>query len=570
MEPIVCGVSSSSDEAATDPDAREMRSPAHQEDVLAKVEGEAMYLRGLASSSRPVVALRTFAAADFSESFRLYFGTNVTVFPYIIFLAGTAGSVVMAAAVVFLLYVASQQLDRAKLLALASTSYDEDDKEAEQEAGSGDIDTRIRRRFQDHTAVATYMGLARALFSPMHHGQSSQVSAETALESDREPFLVFFTGCTVVLSQYCSACAFSMMLGLNVAALLNVTTSTGLFITMILLTVLLAFYSPRTAFIFAHVNNATLLGAGAIILFSIATTNSSAGDTQAAGGPLWMWPRSVADTWICLCITISYISGILFVPDAETNISSRYLSRLGLTSAGASEARSRHLVRRFEGLLMASSLVAVGALLAFGQAVFATYGERTNAVVALSLPPGVVRKTLLADLCVGVSVCSAINVAALCKLMDDSPVIQRCLSMLQLSSQQADRASQPAADGRSEPSIPRRIAVRFFLFGSAQLILILIPFFDLIMSLSGSIGLNTESFLIPPMLELQGHRRRIASLRRKKGGAGASCWRCVGWIEAFWAMPRWSKFSFVLVYVVGWSTLVTGTYTAIRQELSRL
>ena len=528
---------------------------------------ESQFLDSMQHLSLPKTVSRTFAIGDFSEAFRLYFGTNVTVFPFIVFLGGTLGGIAVSLGVVLLLFVSTQQMDRSKMLALSTTAP----------SSETDPQSPSERRYRAHQSVRTYMGVVRALFAPTRRNSNDRVAGSSSSSSTgRDSASVRLISAIVCFSQFCSCCAFVMMLGLNIATLLRIPNQAGLLLSSLALVLLLAVYNPGTAIYFANVNNTTLIGAGIIILYAMATKtsgSSSSSSSNVGGGALWMWPRSVADAWIAVCIAISYISGILYVPDSETNIADRYLARLKFPIAEATEARSRHLIRRFEAFVVVSSIVAVSVLVSFAEVVFATYRERTNAVVALSLPDGATRNVLLADLCVGVAVCGTINIAALFYLMDSSATVQAWLSTYIFGAIHPVANDAAASNGVVVPTLGRRLVVRAAVFVVVQLILVLVPFFDLVMSLSGSLGLNSISFLIPPVLELQGQRRVLASRRRSSNmleGYVADEWESITWREAFFAMPRESQWSFVIVWIVGWGTLVSGTYTAIQQEIVRL
>ena len=315
-----------------------------QQSAPSPLTNEHQHLLQMRQLSLPQTAFLTFNAGDFSEAFRLYIGTNVTLFPYIMLLGGTYGGIVISFGVVFLLFLSVQHMDRSKLLALAT---------ARDECTSGDPE---ERRFQAHQAVRTYVDVARSLFTPTN-GPSVRDSASKKRPPD--PASVQFISAIIYFSQFCSACAFVMMLGIYIATLLGFRSAVGLLLSSLVFVFLLASYNPKTAVYFANVNNTTLIGASVIILFAMATQRSAASTAPSSAAPLWMWPRTAADAWIAVCIAISYISCILYVPDSETNIADRYLERLNFPIGTATRARSNHLMRRFEALVVLSSIVAV-------------------------------------------------------------------------------------------------------------------------------------------------------------------------------------------------------------------
>ncbi len=459
-------------------------------------------------------------------------------------------------------------------------------------------------RYPSHQDLCTYVGIAQGAFAPM--GKTGGGKEEDAAAA--EPLLLVSVRWMMVVCQFSWGCSMSMNLGLNIAGLCAWSQRTGLIAAMLVLTLMLTLYHAGTAFFFAHVSNVTLLAAAGIVCYSMATTSSALNDgTTSSGGNaatqqqqlllLWMWPRSISDMWIGICITIAYMSGLTFVPDCEANTSQRYSKAEGFDQRASSRLRSKHFIRRFEGYLIVGSVVAMILLLAFAEAVFATYRNQTNPVVALSLPDGPTKTLLLAVLTVGIAFCAAINTVAICNITDGSLRVQRLL----------DRAFAPRAAPESF-SFGRRVCVRLFLFAAMQLFLVLVPFIDLVTSLSGSIGLNTMTFLIPSMLELQGYRRVIAQRRskqqktfsssssnsRRKGRSTSSTqplstsadtsggekkeddfcvadWSNVGWGEAFREMqPCSRKVSLIVIVTVGLATLISGTYTAILQNVNRL
>lgn len=444
------------------------------------------------------------------------------------------------------------------------------------------------------------------------------------------PFLV---RSIVLFAQFTSSCGFAMMLASNMFALFEesgITLNMSMIITCAIMNVTLCILNSKTIASFAAVNNVGLIGSSLILIVATLMHQNSdpaadgtpaspaAGDAAAVGGEedsTWVFFRSTQDLFMFFPTLLAYLTPALFAMDVETNIARRSIPlcvaritnsiNYAATPAAASTVEvkkddvnvdgantappssmggtavdgitdqtlimpgSKVLLRRFHYVTLAAFFVAVSVLLSFGEFVFAQFKSRTNAIVALSLRKGPMRTILLWDLLIGIFACTALNVAGLPNILDDMRICNR-LGLTGIHKE------------------VERVCLRTTVMIAVLMTLFVIPYFDLVASLAGCLGVNGFTLFLPVLLRLQSIRREYEVLAMSlespggdmffgnssaMGGGGALhvAPPSIGWWEAYVRVPTLrAKLSMIAMLLLGTAMLITGVASCTSQFLDRI
>ncbi|CUG93192.1 amino acid transporter-like protein, putative [Bodo saltans] len=563
------------------------------------------FVANLVGLSEPWALVRRLSPsplADLSEAFRLYFGSNITIFPYLLSLGGTVGAVISAVPIAYLLDACVELQCEAKdvavnvvlkkLVARDRSKFFGSEFGAAQTPSSCQNKTveQQLKELEDfsarHVSVSSYFQLAEVLWtfpakssltevhqlddavasttattptdnkelprlqpSALSHEDVSSLAPSSSSHTTAPPqvevrsIVPSIVRIVVGVAQFTSSCSFAILIATNIQALgLGLTLASVL--TCIGLLVLLIVLTPNTLALFAMINNVCLLGGSVILIIATLThqngvvtdDNSAATTTTSDNDDVWLFFRSPTDAFMFFPTLFAYLTPALFAIDVETNIARRCIQRavakltggrernIDTPAAVASPTTSKRngeidfhsthglsspspgavvvvgsslvptsalLIRRFHYVTIIALMLALTVLLAFGEFIFMNFKSNTNAVIALSLRPGFLRTLLLWDLVIGISACAALNVAGLPNILDDMRLSERCSV--------AHKISQPV----------ERIIIRVVIMAAVLVTLFVVPYFDLIASLAGSLGVNGFSFFLPVLFYLQGIRRTV-------------------------------------------------------------
>lgn len=440
-------------------------------------------------------------AKDFSETFRLYFGSNITIFPYLVSLGGLLGSIGCSIPVLLLLQESASFQCSAKLIAsdIMTTRRRREEPSSPNTATpslavTGDPTRADRLEQQVHTEINSFISLAEALWCyPLY--DSPGVPSTASKVVSRVPQLVQGV---MLLAQMVSACSFASLVAGNMEGFVKgmycrwnhscasehpptsdshpslVALAVGSFV----LCVSTIFYKTRTYSLYAATNNFGLISAALIMLIA-AISHQTAADTSASVDELRLFPRQQGDIFLFFPILIAYMTPAMFVTDVQTSI-----ARRGFAFHRQQSWTGFQAMARFQRVLRSAAVVAMTVLLSFGSFLYFTFREATNAVIALSLPPGANLQLLLAAiLAVSTLACGTLNLGGIIEVMDhNNPNRATSLSW-------------------------RSILYRAMFFVAIFTSLSVIPFFDLVASLSGSLGLNMFTFFFPVLFLVQSKRR---------------------------------------------------------------
>lgn len=623
--------------------------------------------------------------ADFNECFRLFFGSNITIYPFLVYLGGTVGAVLYVLPMAYLLQecVALQcgAKDVAVNMILPMTDAqlgDADDSEVEaidEAVGSSVVDSpagfgsgsaagelaraascRIdyaagvyastdasgsppsvgplssvtnpsgtasdacgdaqllkqkQRRRPSHSAskhyasVNSYNRLGEVLWAYRRPAAASSPTASDAPTTSVFPAIVRGV---IFVAQHISSCTYSMLLASNVHALAGpqrMSLYQALTVVCVMMAGLLIALTPRTLSLYSAVNNVGLLAASVILTLATLFHQNSAADQQPDGAVLsdepmsWAFSKSAGDFFLFFPIFVGYMTPAIFVMDVETSIARRSeREQLKREAAGEQVApsvetsqvgvvevarrSSTRVLAQFQSFTRLALVVALIILLSFGEFIFYNFGPRTNAVVALSLHPGVWQDILLIVLIVSQSAASAINMDGLPKMLDDMDLTGYFLGV---SSQPAATAAEETAQSVGvanslsavgtvsclggvvvlSASTLQRIAVRCCIMIMVALTLFVVPFFDLVAALGGALGVNGLTFFLPVLFYLQAVRREIQSVE------GDSDEDVVGWWEAFCRVPSTKrKLTMAAMLLIGTVMLTTGVVNFALQFAQRV
>jgi hypothetical protein len=637
--------------------------------------------------------------SDISEAFRLYFGANISIFPYLVSLGGTMGAVVSSLPVAYLCDACVEMQSDAKDVAvniilkqLVASDRSHYFGTAFGAAGSPSMvasrNKTIEQQLKEledfsarHLSVSSYFRLAEVLWSfPVgahgdrtstsvgddfsHHSPAavetvtintsagvSQLDTELAAVSpqqggDRQRFVrgsslvqdldlsPSVDGITagpdvppppppqveirsvipsvvrliVTFAQFTSTCCFSILIATNMQALFDgMALNTAMALSCAGLTVMLCALTPNTLATYAMLNNVGLLGSSLILIVAtLLHDGESDGSTASTTSDdhIWIFFRTPTDAFMFFPTLLAYISPALFAIDVETNIARRCIQRVvakltggrdkSLETPGALESpglalddtsapegvqgsdsrqntiipSSAMLLRRFHFVTVVSFVAAMIILLGFGEFIFVNFKSKTNAVVALSLQPGFMRTLLLWDLVLSIFACAALNVVGLPNILDDL------------------RLAEQVGVAKFVPKPLERILLRVAIMIVVLLTLFVIPYFDLVASLVGCLGVNGFSLFLPVLFQLQAIRRRDAAAAGNDASAAfgsprspsalmekstKSATDLISWWEAFRRVPSARmKVTMLAMLSIGSLVLVTGVGSCVSQLFSRL
>lgn len=518
----------------------------------------------------------TPSAGDYNECFRLYFGLNVTVFPYIFALGGSIGALLFTSPIAVLLQESIATQLRAKEVVL------------------NDV-------FQDHSRhqeINTYVKLSDALWSYPVVRQDQATPPQPVRENFQDEIVEWritshipmIVRALIVFAQFAGACSFTMLVADNVKVLFSLSLVPSLIVSCVVMVVLSSAYSQRTCKYFAYVSNSCLLSAAAILLLVVAQGGGGGGEAGEAD-VAWSFPRTAVDLFLLLPFFTGALSGSLFALDVEGSVSDRVISRTRqrneegsttIPSCGVgtlpyandlpyshrpSLQRTHFLLLRFERLTFVALGLALLVHVSFGEIVFHHFTSRTNCVLALSLTPSAVRTILLWVLCIGAGVCAAYNVSAIGVLLDSLHLAQSFKSAASPT-----MSGENSNNSNSTTQAIESVVLRSLLFVAVFVVLVGVPFFDLISSLAGAIGYCSFSLLFPAIFDLQAGRRRLEADRKIEIERGISVGKPhhdVSWVDSFKSLRFRVKCAVVAQSIVGVFLMVTGTVTAISQAMQR-
>lgn len=501
--------------------------------------------------------------ADYNETFRLYFGLNVTIMPYAIALGGYAGALICLVPIVILLQESIASQLRAKVVVL----------------------TNIYKDFDKHDAIDTYIHLVDALWSqrrveerltevPRSDGFTDIQRQQHVTLEVVSVFPRVIRG-LIMMTQFTGACSFTMLMTDNLQPLSGLELRPCLAVSCAILTVLSTLYMPETCKYFAYVSNTALIAA--VVMFLVGL-----GMADRDEGPRWTFMRTTDDFFLLLPFVTGALSASLFAIDIEGSVSSRVIARTkhreeseiehreqqqqqqldelnahrqqqqqqsmsdtptesggSLAAAAVSSSlsspppmaplalpppRAAHLcgpalpyanalpdthlptlgrtiflLNRFERLSFIAFGIALVIHIGFGEATFAHFGSSTSSALALTLPTSSLRTALLAVLTVGSGVGAAYLISAIGTVMDELNFSKKWFGFTE--------------DTCGYPVIRRveALLLRSILFCAVFGVLIVVPFFDVLTSLSGSLGFVNISLVVPAIMDLQASRRKLQS-----------------------------------------------------------
>jgi hypothetical protein len=377
----------------------------------------------------------------------------------------------------------------------------------------------------------------------------------------------------VTFGQFMSSCCYGILIANTMNPLFEgMSQRTATILSCMALTITLCALTPNTLAIYATVNNVGLLGSTFILIIATLfhegeTTASTTTDDQ-----IWIFFRTPTDAFMFFPTLLAYISPALFAIDVETNIARRCLHRaaaklaasfdVGSSSASTPAASpgavaspvlkreeqlthsSGVLLRRFHLVSALSFILSMVILIIFGEFIFANFKSRTNPVAPLCLGPCTMRTLLLCSLTISLLACASLNSVGLPNILDDLNVAQR-FGMSNL--------------------IPRpleRILLRMAIMIVVLLTLFVLPYFDLVASLVGCLGVNGFSLFLPVLFKLQAIRRRDQSPLSTQP---------ISWWSAFRRVESLRmQLTMVVMVSIGTVVLVTGVGSCVSQLIARL
>lgn len=541
---------------------------------------------------------------DLSDCLRLFIGTNITVFPYIVSLGGAFGSliVVFFCAAALLEGVFMQLRAKRTLLVDVMQDYSQHAEINSFARLSDALFARgsfaVAEAAQSNSGALSGVSTASPnenLWNPAVGGNGSRAAAD-----ERKPSLSFgaqlwpmAVSVCIVLDMFFLSCSFTMLVADNLAPVTGMSLTAAISLSCFIMCAMLILHTPTTMDLYAAINNICLLGSGVILTYATLThqnDSTSSSDESAAAGAIWFWPLSVTAVLLQLPLACGYLAGSLYAPEEEAHLCARYVRVLAqreqqlcqqqrqqpkemceVTAAAASanavvcgvssaptRERTEFILKRFQKQLVVSFILTVIVLTAFGQFIFATFTTHTNAVVALTLMPGLTRSVLMVDLIIGVSFCGALNVAALPELADS-------LALHRVFFPQSEQRQQKPQTGETRASEPGErvvyVALRVLLIAFVFTVIMTVPFFDLLATFGSALGSNF-SFIFPAVFEVQSARRALAVRR----GAHHDS---VSWSDGFWSLSARSRVAVSLIAAFGCFTLVGGSSIAVMQVIAR-